>query len=103
VHAAFSTGPASQGSLVVVRAVRRDDEGPARVAVVAGRKLGGAVRRNRAKRRLRAAVDQRRLPDGLDFVLIARPEVVAAPFAALVTEVERVAARAAKQAAAGRT
>lgn len=30
--------------------------GPPRVAVVAGRKAGGAVARNRAKRRLRAAI-----------------------------------------------
>jgi ribonuclease P protein component len=34
-----------------------EDGGPPLVAVVAGRKLGGAVARNRAKRRLHAAID----------------------------------------------
>jgi len=51
-----------------------------RVGVAAGRTVGNAVRRNRAKRLLRAAM-QRLLPDlaaGSDLLLIARPPLPAA-------------------------
>jgi ribonuclease P protein component len=51
-----------------------DGEGP-RLGLAVSRQLGGAVDRNRVKRRLRAAFDE--LADGLsgdyDYVLIARP------------------------------
>ena len=51
-----------------------DGEGP-RLGLAVSRQLGGAVERNRLKRRLRAAFDS--FADGLpadhDYVLIARP------------------------------
>jgi ribonuclease P protein component len=51
-----------------------DGEGP-RLGLAVSRQLGGAVERNRLKRRLRAAFEE--LADGLaadhDYVLIARP------------------------------
>lgn len=62
----------------VLQARRReqDDGGePARVGYTASRKVGGAVVRNRAKRRLREAVRQifpKRARPGHDYVLIAR-------------------------------
>ena len=51
-----------------------DDEGP-RLGLAVSRQLGGAVERNRLKRRLRAAFDEvsERLPTENDYVLIARP------------------------------
>jgi ribonuclease P protein component len=54
---------------------REGDEGP-RLGVSVGRKVGGAVERNRMKRLLReafwaAAAD---LPETYDFVLVARPD-----------------------------
>ena len=51
-----------------------DDVGP-RLGLAVSRQLGGAVERNRIKRRLRAAFEriQEDLPAGHDYVLIARP------------------------------
>lgn len=55
--------------------------GPPRVGVVAGKKrLGGAVQRNRAKRRLREALVGVPLRDGHDYVVIASSTVLTAPF-----------------------
>lgn len=54
------------------------------VGVVAGRRVGNAVRRNRAKRRLRAAADLAPLRSGVTYVLVAGPEVVDVAFGQLV-------------------
>lgn len=56
----------------------RDDRGPARVAVVASRRVGGAVERNRAKRVLRAAAASVVLPPGVDVAIVARAATPAA-------------------------
>jgi len=63
--------------------------GTFRIGFTASRKVGGAVTRNRAKRRLRAAAAQQ-LPDsaleGTDYVLIARTATLTRPFALLLEE-----------------
>jgi ribonuclease P protein component len=50
-------------------------EGP-RLGLSVGRRVGGAVDRTRVKRALREAFweEARRLPDGSDYVVVARPE-----------------------------
>ena len=57
-------------------------------AVVAGKRTGNAVRRNRAKRRLRAALGKVRLTDGMTYVVIARSGAADAPFDRLVEWVQ---------------
>ena len=53
-----------------------DDDADPRLGVSVGRKLGGAVERNRMKRLLREAFwsSAEELRDGHDFVIVARPD-----------------------------
>ncbi len=60
------------------------DPGPPCVGFVAGRRLGNAVRRNRAKRRLRAAMERVTAAPGMMYVVIAGTEVIDADFDRLV-------------------
>ncbi len=60
---------------LVLQALKRDDEAPARIGFTVTRKVGSAVIRNRARRRLRAAAGEI-LPllakQGYDYVLVGR-------------------------------
>jgi len=66
--------------------------GVARIGFTASRKVGGAVARNRAKRRLRAAAAAT-LPllarEGHDYVLIARTATLSRPFADLTRDLTK--------------
>ena len=55
----------------------RDEEGP-RLGLSVSRRVGGAVDRTRVKRALREAFweEARRLPEGSDYVVVARPEAL---------------------------
>ena len=67
-----------RGGITLV-AHRRGGGGP-RIGLVVGRRVGGAVVRNRAKRRLRAALREATLAEATDYVVIATPVVATAAF-----------------------
>jgi ribonuclease P protein component len=87
VRAVLGHGRAAQGKHAMLRSLARDDEHPARWTVSANRRVGSAVTRNRAKRRLRAALRETVLPPGHDLVVIARPSAVSCEFDELVGDV----------------
>jgi ribonuclease P protein component len=73
--AAAKAASCARGAVVVQARRRPDADGPLRAGFTATRKIGGAVVRNRAKRRLREAA-RLLLPEhgrgGFDYVFIAR-------------------------------
>lgn len=61
--------------------VRRTGRGEARIGVTVGRQAGGAVRRNRLRRRVREALRHvGELPGGVDLVVIPKVAAGAASF-----------------------
>lgn len=63
-----------------------------RIGVAAGRSLGNAVQRNRAKRRLKACIQPwtGHLQNGLDIIFLARKPILAANFAQLQTALKEI-------------
>ena len=87
--------------LIVVQMRHRGDDGPARIGFTTTRRIGNAVVRNRARRRMREVV--RQLPsgslrDGHDYVFIARDGTARGDFAQL----RRQTARAVEKLNAGK-
>lgn len=97
---------ATKGAVVQVRS--RGDDAPARVGFTVTKKLGGAVVRNRIRRRLKEAVRlslRDRLRAGRDYVFIGRASGLNRPFEALradlldaIGKLEREPSRAARDA-----
>jgi ribonuclease P protein component len=73
----YRKGRSVSTRFLVLYSFPRDDdpEGAPRLGLAVSRQLGGAVQRNRLKRRLRSSFEDlsTRLPAGHDYVLIARP------------------------------
>jgi ribonuclease P protein component len=88
-HTTCTKGRRVTSDLLTVYGLARADGGPARLGLaVSGRGLG-AVRRNRIRRRVRAAWREAAPDAARDHVVRARPEAADAPFAALVEELRR--------------
>ncbi|MEO8439908.1 MAG: ribonuclease P protein component [Spartobacteria bacterium] len=89
-------GKAVRGGLLMLGVLRLEEETAFRVGFVTSRRVGGAVVRNRVRRRLREIVrrHQRELADGLWLVVIARPAAAAATSAQLEEEWRKLTARA---------
>jgi ribonuclease P protein component len=66
-----------------------------RIGFVCGRAMGGAVSRNRCRRRLKEAwrSARARARGGFDIVVMARTEASAAPLPALIEELELLLVR----------
>jgi ribonuclease P protein component len=77
---------------LVLQALVRADAGPARLGFTVTKKIGNAVARNRARRRLKEAarlVLQGQELAGVDLVLIGRDATGQRPFADLMTDLRR--------------
>jgi ribonuclease P protein component len=80
----------------VLQAGPRREPAEIGVGFTASRRLGGAVARNRARRRLQAAV-RALLPGaarpGYDYVLVARPAILTCPFNVVLSDLATAFAR----------
>ena len=67
-----------------------------RIGFSVSKRVGNAVQRNRAKRRMRACITPmvNRLKGGCNLILIAKPEVLDAPFSELQQQTETLVRRA---------
>jgi len=89
-------GVAHRGRTLVLGVLAREQEKLFRAGFVTSKRIGGAVVRNRVRRRLRDIVrtEQRRLREGFWLVVIARPAAARASYDALKDEWLRLAERA---------
>ena len=85
---------------IVIQARKNPDHNSIRVGFTATKKIGNAVVRNRAKRRLRAVCHEL-LPtlglSGTDYVFIARDSTAKRPYQALLNDARKALLKLAKQ------
>ena len=90
----------AKGAIVVQARPRDDDCAAVRIGFTATKRIGGAVQRNRAKRRMREAARQV-LPliatPGTDYVIIARTGVITRDWTRLLDDVKSALLRLATE------
>ena len=89
---AVAAGAKIPSEAFVLQARRRDDEAPPRVGFTVSRKVGGAVERNRVRRRFKEAVRRCASADmrpGHDYVIVGRRAALTTDFARLMGELTR--------------
>jgi ribonuclease P protein component len=89
-------GVTQRGKLMILNVMPTENSSPWRAGFVTSSRLGGAVVRNRIRRRLREIVRRRQhsLRQGFWFVVIARQDAASVRYAALEDEWLRLARRA---------
>ncbi|MFL6500674.1 MAG: ribonuclease P protein component [Candidatus Udaeobacter sp.] len=89
-------GNTHRGKLLMLNAMTLEDSSLWRAGFVTSGRVGGAVIRNRVRRRLREIVrhHQHELRQGIWFVIIARQQAATASYGALKDEWLRLARRA---------
>jgi len=88
---AAAKGTKVPAAAFVLQALKRTDEGPARVGFTVSKKVGNAVERNRVRRRLREVVRlsrPTRIRAGHDYVLVGRRAALNLPFARITEDFE---------------
>lgn len=66
---------------LIVIATPAKEQSPSRLGIIASKKVGNAVMRNKAKRRIRESFRQlTKTIDGWDFVVIARAQAAVVPY-----------------------
>ena len=96
----------ARGAVLLQMRRRTDDAADVRVGFTATKKIGGAVQRNRAKRRLRALA-QALLGEygqpGCDYVLVARSGIIDRDYSLLLEDVTQALAQVHRSDASGLT
>ena len=95
------TAPANHGQTQVSLLIEQTDTlqqlpDGVRVAIIAGRRIGNAVLRNRAKRQLRAVISPflNQFPPGWDLLILARKPICQASFSEIQSAIIRLLQRA---------
>ena len=90
----YRTGRSQSGHLLTVVYAKSRTE-TIRIGFSVSKRVGNAVQRNRAKRRMRACISPMigNLKGGCNIILIARPEVLDAPFTELKRQTEALLKR----------
>jgi ribonuclease P protein component len=90
-------GKSYYGKLMIVSVLSNAGEGAARVGIITSSRVGGAVARNRVRRRIReiVRVERSRLLPGIWLVIVARRPAIEAAFSELRAEWQQLIRRAA--------
>ena len=91
-QAVYDKGRKHQGRHMLIFSLAREGQ-PARLGIAATRKMGIAVERNRAKRRVRELFRQHPAPAGFDIVVVPRRSLIGASFSSLEAEYVATLAR----------
>jgi ribonuclease P protein component len=96
IRRTYSQGRKASSPIVVAHVLLSGETRPARIGVSAARGIGGAVQRNRAKRRLREAVRglAPSLAPGADVMLVANRQAAIVEFQELADSVGTALERA---------
>ena len=90
----YRTGRSQSGHLLTVVYAKSRTE-TIRIGFSVSKRVGNAVQRNRAKRRMRACISPMigNLKGGCNLIVIAKPEVLDAPFAEMQKQTETLLKR----------